>query len=195
MYCKAQSNLWYLVPLAGKKQPLAVQTNTKYLAQAVANMTLAKRQSNAVRMQQKHLVRMIPGGSCTASGQKARRALLLLFPWNREECCTDTLSPLLFPCLNRCVTVFTSDNYLLFCPAGLSDGKQSVPVKVVTLASYCQHSGFFSGGRWKTHLYIANKNSNELAFLATHIMFFDSVNYFRKPWKFFQQLVLHTSRY
>lgn len=62
---KAQSNLWYLVSFAGKKQSLNIKTMTKYLAQMVARITLAKRQRNTVYVQQKHLVRKISGEGCT----------------------------------------------------------------------------------------------------------------------------------
>lgn len=108
----------------------------------------------------------------------------LVFTEQREECCTNIYSPLLFPCLNK--DVF---HYLplttIYCFVLLSwqIANTDVSVKMITLVYYCQHSGFFSKGRWKTHLCWTsynNKNNNKLSLQATWTMFFDSMNYFKK---------------
>lgn len=123
LYCKAEI-FGTLFHVAGKKQSLNVKTITKHLAYVVVNITLAKRQSSTVL----HAVEVLgendfwrKSHKCflPIPGQRARMAFILLFPWERERS-IGTYSALLFLGLKRGVTVFTLDNYLLFCPAFLN---------------------------------------------------------------------------
>lgn len=100
---------------------------------------------------------------------------MLLFSWNRERSVVLIHKTFCFSLPLTTIYCFVLLSWLV--------ADTDVSVKTITLAYYCQHSGSFSQGRWKTHLCWASystKNNNELSLQVRRTMFFDSVNYFKK---------------